>query len=103
MPCKCATPTDQYHGYECAVTGGECLFLPPNSKLCAAIFGEGPDAGDWEGREHEPVCRNCEYWLGRYQECEHPDVDDEAYAAPPEHTCDLWVDARPIEPAEQAI
>lgn len=42
--CSCATITDQWHGYECEVTGGACVFLRPNSKACAEIYGEGPDA-----------------------------------------------------------
>lgn len=44
MSCKCAISTDQYHGWECTITGGECMFLFPNSKLCAEKYGEGPDA-----------------------------------------------------------
>lgn len=43
MPCKCARPTDQYHGWECTVSGGECMLLIPSSKKCAEIYGEGPD------------------------------------------------------------
>ena len=27
MSCKCAKPTDEYHGWECEVTGGACVFL----------------------------------------------------------------------------
>lgn len=42
--CSCATVTDQWHGYECEVTGGACVFIRPNSKACAEIYGEGPDA-----------------------------------------------------------
>lgn len=48
MGCKCAIITDEYHGYEWSVTGGACVFLFPNSKLCAEIYGEGPDAEDLE-------------------------------------------------------
>lgn len=44
MSCKCAIPTDQYHGWECTVSGGECMFLMPNSKACAEKYCEGPDA-----------------------------------------------------------
>lgn len=32
MSCKCAIPTDEYHGWECTVTGGACEFLFPNAK-----------------------------------------------------------------------
>ena len=42
--CACAKRTDQYHGWECEVTGGACAFYIPNSKSCAEMFGEGPDA-----------------------------------------------------------
>lgn len=44
MGCKYAAKTDQYHGWKCTVTGGECAFLTPNGKLCADEYGEGPDA-----------------------------------------------------------
>lgn len=44
MACKCSIPTDQYHGYECAVTGGECAFIFPDSIACARRYQEGPDA-----------------------------------------------------------
>jgi hypothetical protein len=43
MSCKCAKPCDQYHGWECSVSGGECMFLFPDSKACAERYGEGPD------------------------------------------------------------
>lgn len=42
--CKCGLETDEFHGWECELTGGECAFLSPSSKLCAEIYGEGPDA-----------------------------------------------------------
>ena len=42
--CKCAVATDEYHGWECSITGGACMFLFPNSKLCAEGYGEGPDS-----------------------------------------------------------
>lgn len=50
MACKCAIPTDEYHGYECSITEGACMFLVPNSKRCAEVYGEGPDA---EGFDEE--------------------------------------------------
>lgn len=46
--CKCAKTTDEYHGYECEITGGACAFLFPSSKACAKLYGEGPDATDIE-------------------------------------------------------
>ena len=47
MACKCAYPTDEYHGWGCTVTGGACEFIIPNSKACAEMYGEGPDAEDY--------------------------------------------------------
>lgn len=44
MGCKCAKRTDEYHGWECEITEGACMFLTPDSKSCAEIYGEGPDA-----------------------------------------------------------
>ena len=43
MSCKCAKSTDEFHGWECDITGGACAFLIPNSKRCAEVYGEGPD------------------------------------------------------------
>lgn len=42
--CKCAIRTDEYHGWECSITEGACMFLNPDSKACAEQYGEGPDA-----------------------------------------------------------
>ena len=42
--CRCAYITDEYHGWGCTVSGGACMFLPPNAKLCAQIYDEGPEA-----------------------------------------------------------
>lgn len=44
MACSCAIKTDEYHGWECQVSGGACMFLNPNSKRCAEEYEEGPDA-----------------------------------------------------------
>lgn len=54
MSCKCAIPTDEYHGWECTVTGGACEFLFPSAKACAEEFGEGPETEDCK-------CRECKY------------------------------------------
>lgn len=43
MSCKCAKRTDEYHGWECEITEGACMFLIPDSKACAEQYGEGPD------------------------------------------------------------
>lgn len=58
MSCSCAKITDQYHGWECSVSGGECMFFMPNSKACAEIYGEGPDA----------VTDKCEDCINFYKE-----------------------------------
>lgn len=46
MSCKCASRTDEYHGWECSITEGACMFLHPDSVACADLYGEGPDA-EW--------------------------------------------------------
>ena len=43
MSCKCSYQTDEFHGWGCKITGGECMFLFPDSKACAEKFNEGPD------------------------------------------------------------
>lgn len=48
MACKYAINTDEYHGWECSVTEGPCMFLYPNSKRCAEEYDEGPDMEDDE-------------------------------------------------------
>lgn len=42
--CSCSRSTDEYHGWECTITEGACMFLSPDSKQCAKEYGEGPDA-----------------------------------------------------------
>lgn len=51
MSCKCAKPTDEWHGWECTIQGGPCMYLIPNSKACARDYGEGPDADNEESEE----------------------------------------------------
>lgn len=46
MSCKCARKTDEYHGWECSITEGACIFLIPDSKRCAENFGEEPDTNN---------------------------------------------------------
>lgn len=60
MGCKYAEETDQYHGWECAVTGGKCAFLVPNSRLCADEYGEGPDADTTEKAAREQETEDAE-------------------------------------------
>ncbi len=45
-------------------------------------------------------CRNCEYWMGKYDKCEHPDQrqeDAEDYMAPADNHCSLWEQAEAEE------
>ena len=46
MGCSAAYRTDQWHGWGCEITEGECMFLVPSSKLCAEKYEEGPDADE---------------------------------------------------------
>lgn len=62
MGCKCAKATDEWHGWECSVTGGACMFLHPNSKACAKLYGEGPDTrNEEEGFNQGNDCDLCKY------------------------------------------
>jgi ribosomal protein L24E len=47
MSCKCSK-YDMDEGYKCSVTGERCVFMIPNSKACAEVYGEGPDADSKE-------------------------------------------------------
>ncbi|MEE1482882.1 MAG: hypothetical protein UF322_10300 [Agathobacter rectalis] len=51
MGCSYAIETDEYHGFECSVSGGACMYLYPDSKRCAREYGEDPDVGDTEDME----------------------------------------------------
>lgn len=53
MACKCSRSTDEFHGWECSVSGGACVFLFPDSKRCAEIYGEGPDADNESEDEND--------------------------------------------------
>lgn len=44
MSCKCAKYDPDEGRYYCDVTGDQCMYLMPDSKRCAAEYGEGPDA-----------------------------------------------------------
>lgn len=43
MSCLCATFDVDSGRYNCSVSGDGCMFLNPDSKACAEMFGEGPD------------------------------------------------------------
>lgn len=40
MSCICAKRTDEYHGWECEITGGACMYFFPNQDACADEYGE---------------------------------------------------------------
>ena len=48
MGCKAAIPTDEYHGWECEITEGACMFRNTIDFSLAKKFGEGPDAVEQE-------------------------------------------------------
>lgn len=49
MACKSAGKYDpDTNRYRCFVTGDDCMFMMPDSKACAEMFGEGPDADNPE-------------------------------------------------------
>lgn len=49
--CSAAYHTDEWNGYGCSITEGPCMFIFPNSKGCAEMYGEGPDAEEYEEDE----------------------------------------------------
>ena len=44
MTCKCSSYDPDSGRRQCSVSGDGCVFLIPNSKACAIMYGEGPDA-----------------------------------------------------------
>lgn len=47
MGCICAVATDEYHGWECEITGGACMYLRPNQDACADAYGEVEHTKQW--------------------------------------------------------
>ena len=47
MSCVCAIKTDEYHGWECEITGGACMYLMPNQDSCADAYGEVENTKQW--------------------------------------------------------
>lgn len=68
MSCKCSK-YDMDEGYKCSVTGDRCVFMIPNSKACAEMYGEGPDEDHeeieledfYENETEEKETLECEY------------------------------------------
>lgn len=52
MTCKYAKRTDEYHGWECTITEGACMFLLPDQDACAEQYGEVEHTERWL-KEHE--------------------------------------------------
>ena len=52
MACKYAKRTDEYHGWECTITEGACMFLLPDQDTCAEQYGEAEHTERWK-KEHE--------------------------------------------------
>lgn len=73
MGCKAAKQTDQYHGWECEITEGACMFLYPDSKACAEVYGEGPDAAAGDGETvHE--CCDCP-WMKKIENSDEEEIE----------------------------
>ena len=63
MGCKCAKISDEYCGWECTISGDQCMYMPPNSKRCAEEYGEGPDA-------KKDKCEDCKkFYLENNKRC----------------------------------
>lgn len=84
MSCKCATFDLDLCRYECSVSGDGCMFMIPNSKLCAEKYGEGPDAVEKRN------CTNCNKEMTEYviadgmqyycsDECLHEEFTEKEY------------------------
>ena len=48
--CICAVETDEYHGFECEITGGACIFYRPNQDACAEQYGEVGHTKQWNSK-----------------------------------------------------
>lgn len=40
MKCQYASATDEFHGWECKITGGECELLFPDAEKCPSLIDE---------------------------------------------------------------
>ena len=55
MGCSSATFDPDEGGYQCAVSGNDCMYFMPDSKRCAEQYGEGPDANNEESKVEMPI------------------------------------------------
>lgn len=46
--CKCARYDSEDGRWTCSVSGDGCMYMIPDSKSCAADYGEGPDVKEDE-------------------------------------------------------
>jgi hypothetical protein len=54
MACKSSGGYDpETNRYSCQVTGDDCMFMRPDSKACAEMYNEGPDAVHDGGSEED--------------------------------------------------
>jgi len=54
MGCASAGKYDADTGrYGCQVTGDDCMFYRPDSKACAEMYNEGPDADHGEDEDEQ--------------------------------------------------
>lgn len=44
------------NGTTCSITGDRCMFFVPDSKACAEMYGEGPDAD-------KDRCEDCRFFF----------------------------------------
>lgn len=50
MKCKYVVRTDEYHGWECSITEGACMFLIPDQDACADKYGEVEHTNNYNER-----------------------------------------------------
>ncbi len=48
MRCRYASATDEFHGWKCMITDGECALLFPNESSCPTLIDEGDETTDAE-------------------------------------------------------
>lgn len=60
--CICASETDEWHGYECSITGGACMYLIPNQDHCATKYGEVEHAKKWIKENNKTISKENK-WL----------------------------------------
>lgn len=111
LPCKVgdtveATVLRPYNGHTFTIHGKVCDIQPVVrvvSEHCrpvdflASDFGKTaflvPKDAEKALNTKTRTCPNCEYWLEKYEECEHPDCPQDnagGYMAAAQHSCEFW-------------